>query len=290
MAKTPAKSAQTTKSLGIQTFWLAILAGLLLMVANSAIWVNRYIFDTDNFSRVVTTSLTSESSRQAIAEGVTDVVFQDRPVLKRVAGDVPVRIVSGLLGTTQANNAIDTVVARLQVAVTSNTQESITVNLSSIKNALTQLYNVSASLGREPQVDPSTIPDEIVLIDREEIPNFYKIGVVFLWIAPLAFIGALGALAYPYYVNRAAYKQYLAIQGACIAAAGLLALLVGPLFRPPLLANISNVHGRTVVGNLYDAFIATFNAQGRYVIGIGLAALVLSGSLQAYSIFMAKRK
>src|SRR5690606_22608926 len=92
------------------TLGLVILAGILRGVASSALWVNHYVFNTDTFSSVVTTSLTSESSRQAIAQGITDRALSDRPVLKKVAGDVPVRLMSGLLGTTQATNLIDTAV------------------------------------------------------------------------------------------------------------------------------------------------------------------------------------
>lgn len=277
-------SKTTSNNLLKTTLGLGLLAGILLVITNSAIWVNRYIFNTDNFSSVVTTSLTSESSRQAIAQGVADRALADRPVLQKVAGDVPVRIISGLLGTTQASNAVDTVVSKLQVAVTSNNQESIAIDLSGIKSTVTQLVDVASNLGREPRVNPDNIPSEIVLIDKDDIPDFYRIGVAFLWIAPLALIGALAALAYPYIKNRGEYKTILAIQGACVAAAGLLALLVGPLFRPPLLANIERAAGRAVVGNLYDAFIATFATQSWYVIGLGVLMLVLGGGLSLYAV------
>lgn len=289
-----AKVSKTTTNSGSNnllktTIGLGLLAGILLVITNSAIWVNRYVFNTGNFSNVVTTSLTSESSRQAIAQGVTDRALADRPVLQKVAGDVPVRIISGLLGTTQASNAVDTVVSKLQVAVTSNNQESIAIDLSGIKNVVTQLVDVASNLGREPRVNPDNIPSEIVLIDEEEIPNFYRLGVIFMWLAPIALVGAVAALAYPYYKDKAQYKTILAIQGACIAAAGLLALLVGPLFRPPLLANIEQAAGRTVIGNLYDAFIATFTMQSWYVTGLGLLMLLGGGLLLTYTAIKKRR-
>lgn len=266
-------------------FWLAILAGVLLVISNSAVWVNNYIFDENNFSQVVSTSLTSESSRQAIAEGVTDKVFQDRPVLKRVAGDVSTNIISGLLNTSQADTAIQEATRRLNVVVTSSSRDPVVIDLSGVKNILTQLVDVSTSLGREPQVDPNTIPSEITVLERNALPNFYKWGVAFLWIAPLAFIGALAALAYPYIKHRQFTRTIIVMQGACIAAVGLFALLVGPLFRPPLLSNLKTSSGRVVVGNLYDAFIATFNAQTRLLIGVGVAMMVVGGLVYAYGFY-----
>jgi len=55
---------------------------------------------------------------------------------------------------------------------------------------------------------------------------------------------------------------------------GLITMFVGPLFKPPLLANIANPGSRTVVGNLYDAFIATFNAQAVILIWFGVVLAV----------------
>lgn len=285
--------AQTSKQKGgvtlMQAFWFSVLAGFLLLITNSAIWVNRYIFDTGNFSNVVTTSLTSESSRRAIAQGVTDRVFADRPVLKNVVGDIPVNIVSGLLGTEQATKAIDVVATRLQTRVTSSEPTPIAVDLSGIKNVLTQLYNVSTNLGREPQINPENIPSEIVLVDEDDIPNLYRASVVFLWLAPLALIGAAVSLIYTYVKNKKEYKLILVIQGACIAGVGMLALLVGPLFRPPLLSKLGTESGRTVIGNLYDAFITTFNAQTGFFIGIGIVMMLSGGGLILYTKLKTRR-
>ncbi len=273
----------------MQAFWFSVLAGFLLFITNSAIWVNRYVFDTENFSQVVTISLTSESSRQAIAQGVTDRVFADRPVLKNVVGDIPVNIVSGLLGTEQATKAIDAVATRLQTRVTSSEPKPIAIDLSGIKGVLTQLYGVATNLGREPQINPENIPNEIVLVEEDDIPNLYRASVVFLWLAPLAFIGAAASLIYPYVKNKQEYKLILVIQGACIAGVGMFALLVGPLFRPPLLSKLETQSGRTVIGNLYDAFIATFNAQTGFFIGIGIVMMLSGSGLILYTKLRARR-
>jgi hypothetical protein len=283
MAVSTSNSAKPVSPLA-KTFWLSVLAGFLLLIANSAIWLNNYVFNEDNFSNVVTTAITSESSRQAIAERVTDAAFQDRPVLKKVAGDVSTKIVSGLLATNQADTAISEVTRRLNVVLTSNNPEPVVFDLTGIKGIVSQLVNVSASLGREPQVDPANIPDEIVILDTANLPNFYKWSVAFLWIAPLAFIGGAAALLYPYLKRNRQIKPMLLTQGAVITAFGLLGLLVGPLFRPPLLANVKTSQGRVVIGNIYDGFIATFNAQTRLIIVFGIIIILIAGAMYIYQV------
>jgi hypothetical protein len=77
----------------------SLIAGLLLVVANSAIWVNRQVFNTENFTNTAVSSLSSESSRQALGSRITDEVLKDYPVVKSIAGDRLSNLISGLLGT-----------------------------------------------------------------------------------------------------------------------------------------------------------------------------------------------
>lgn len=288
MAK-PVKEKITNTSLK-GTVWLSVIAAFLLIITNSAIWLNNQIFDTDNFSKTATASLTSEESRTAIATGLTDRAFEGRPILRNVVGDVPVKIVGGLLGTEQAAKGIDKVTSKFHVMLTSENRESVVLELSGLKSIMTQLYDTSTNLGREPKIDPSKIPEEIVLVDANKLPNIYKVTVAFLWLAPLAFIGAFLALAYPYFKNPKKYRVILAIQGGVVAFGGLIALSAGPLFKPPLLSNIQTGTGRVVVENLYDAFLATFNTQSLYLFAIGAVALATSGGLYIYQLVRAKKK
>lgn len=273
-----------------RTIWLSVLAGILLVITNSAVWVNNQIFDSNNFTNTAKSSLTSEESRNAIAKGISDRVFEGRPVLNNLVGDTSTSIISGLLGTNQAEQALSKVTLRFHTMVTSENSESITLELAGIKSVMNRLYDVSTDLGREPKVDPGRIPEQIVIVDANKLPNFYKESVILLWLAPLAFIGALISLAYPYFKQPRKYQSILAIQGAFVTAAALLSLSIGPLFRPPVLNNIQTESGRIVVGNLFDAFIATFNSQTMYLFIIGLSALLISALLYLYQKIVLNKK
>lgn len=253
----------------------AVIASLLLIVSSSAIWVNRYIFDTNNFTEIAVESVTSDSSRQALASGIVDRALSDRPVVRNVAGGTATRLVASLLGSDQFENVLTKAVSKLQVYLTSSNQESVTVNLSGIKNTLGSLIDLSGRSDGEAATKLENVPDEIVLVDANNIPDFYRYGLLFLWLGPISGLLALALLAYPYIKDRRHYYWIALIQGSFIMVAGLAAHLIGPLFKPPLLANIPNPGSRTVVSNLYDAFITTFNAQALTLVKAGVVLAVL---------------
>src|SRR5690348_1556596 len=92
------------------TITLAIIAALLLVVANSAFWFNKYIFDQNNFTPLVTSAVQQESSRKAIANEVTDKLLANRPVLARVAEEPLTNILAGALGSNLAQKVFGKVV------------------------------------------------------------------------------------------------------------------------------------------------------------------------------------
>jgi hypothetical protein len=103
-------------------------------------------------------------------------------------------------------------------------------------------------------------------------------------LAPLSALGVIALFAWPYYRDRTKYKLILTVQAVTIIAAGLLSQLIGPLFKPMALESFDNVNGRTIVSNLYDAFLQTFNAQSAVLINVGLAIGVVAIGLWIYPI------
>lgn len=294
-----AQSKKNTKNLPQAAFWRRLIitgffASLLLVIANSAYWVNRNIFDTNTFTEIAVTSVTSESSRQAIADEVVDRALQNQPIIKEIAGPTASKLVSSLLGTDQFNKILETAVSRLQVYLTSNERESIVLNLSGVKNVFESLITIAGKTNSDVEAKVSAVPDKIVLVDADNIPNFYKYGLAFLWIGPIAAVLAFLLLAYPYIRDRSRYYIIALAQGAMITAMGFLCLLVGPLFKPPVLANIPSANSRVVVSNIYDAFISTFNSQSLLLVKVGIALavvpLLVHYGLKLYHARMLKKK
>jgi hypothetical protein len=275
-----------------QVVLTAVIAALLLFVANTAIWANRAIFDTSTFTNTAVSSLTSDSSRQALAQEVVDRALADRPIVKNIAGNTATKLVGGLLGTSQFNAVLEKAVGKLQVYLTSNEQKSISVDLSGVKGTVEKLVGVANDKGANTDnVEDrlSTIPDEIVLVNADNIPSFYTYGLIFLWLGPISALLALGLLVYPYLRDRTKYYKIAIIQGVALVVAGLVSLLVGPLVRPPALANITSPNMRIVVGNLYDSFISIFNQQAYWLIAAGILLACVPSAVR-YGLRLANKR
>lgn len=267
----------------------SLVAGLLLMIVNSAIWVNQQIFDTKNFTNTAVTAITSESSRKAIGGRITDEILRDNPVIKNIAGDQLTNLLSGLLGTDQANKLLTATVTRLQIYVTSSNQKDVDIDLSGLKDTLTRVAEIRG--GDQPsRIDPNRIPSKIVLIESKNVPDLYNYGVILTWVAVVGFVIAGFLLIKPYISDRRNYLPIMIVQGASFILVGLVSLLIGPIFRPSILQPFQNPNGRVVVGNLYNAFIDTFNSQTMIFIWVGVSLCVLSVIIKVIPKYIKQKK
>lgn len=291
---TKAKPAVSLKAL-IAT---SIGAALLLLIANSAFWFNNYIFNTTNFTKVTTDALLSDSSRNAIAAVVVDEALQNRPALQKGLQEPATKLISGLLDSNAAQTVVQRTVTRLQIAITSKDPQPIELNLEPIKDTLTKLLDLTQQItGRpadEAKFDPNDIPNKITLVDVTKLPNIYLMGTVLLWLGPIALLAALGLIFYPLYLYRwqpQGIYQALGIQTAAVFLGWVVALLIGPLFKPPLLAQVPDVNLRVVIENVYNAFIATFNTQTNSMLVIALFLLIAAlGSWYYQTIYQPKQE
>lgn len=259
-----------------------ILAALLLLTANSAIWINRAVFDTQEFTSISTSALTSESSRQALAGEIVDRALQNNPSVRAVVTEPATNIIAGLLGSQQAETAITKVIGKVQIILTSKRPESITYDLTGIKTTVSKLLTIA---NKDQAVDKvAELPDSITIFDATKVPSFYQYGVAMTLIAPFAFLAALALLIMPHVKKRYTTEKLLLVQGGTLVGTGLMALLIGPIFRPPVLAQVANANLRVVVENFYNAFIASFNAQSMYLIYAGLILVLIPLGQRLYRI------
>lgn len=291
MADTNTKTKSTTRVLQTRTYVLfSLLAAALLVIANSAIWFNNYIFDGNNFTQLTTQAIEKESSRDAIASEITDKLLQNRPALKGVVDEPLTKLTSGLLGSNVAGSALNKTVSQFQVIITSKNPKDVSFDLTSIKQPLSQVLATAGTItGRDvsqAETKVENVPDTITIVNADNLPNIYRLGVVLLWVAPLATLAA--GIILVYLIYRARYSRrtsaiVLATEGGIITLAGLFALALGPIFKPTILANVPNENMRVVVENIYQTFIAKFNAQSEVL--FVLAALLL---IAAAVVFWAK--
>lgn len=245
------------------------IAAVALLLFNSAVWFNRYIFTTANFTSTAMPAILSDASTDAVATEITDRLLQERPALRSTINDRVIKLMSALLETDLAGRLVEKSVTTLQIAITSQNPQVVAIELSGIKNVLSQVLTLGRQLTDRPveeqRINVDEIPDQIVLLDPKNLPNIYAFGSTMLWLSPLMLLTTLGALGYPLYrafrIGRDTVKKVLAIQGGVIIGAGLFGLAIGPLLKPNVLAPISSPNIRVVTENIIDAFITRFNDQ-----------------------------
>lgn len=281
--KTPTTNL-TAKPNAMRKLVLAsIVAAVLLIVANSAIWVNRTMFDTQKFTQITSTALLSQTSRSALASEIVDNALQNQPAVKAVAAEPATNFIAGLLNTQQAKNALNTVIGKVQIIFTSERPEPVVYDLSGIKGTVSKLLALANKDDAVVKVDQ--IPDTITIFkNADKLPSFYKAGVTLTFLAPLALLLALFLLIWPHTAKQFVTSKVLLVQGAIISASGLMALLIGPLFKPPVLAQVNDANLRVVVENIYNAFIGTFNRQTNYLIGIGVVMMFIPLGIKIYTL------
>jgi hypothetical protein len=254
---------------------VTILAGLFLLVANSGYWVNRYIFNEQKFSQVAVSSILSSDSRQAIAEGVSTKLYENRPIARRVLSEPTTSIVNGILGSPRLEAPLTDLVKRINVRMTSKTQPEVALDLTSVKSVLSQVVGtVNTVSDKDISFNPDNIPDKIVVVKSNNLPNLYNYSLAILWLSPITLIAGLLLMVLPYVWWRNRYKSIMTMQGVMLIAVGTLAQMIGPLFRPLVIGNLATDAGRTVIGNLYNAFLATFEHQSMIFFLLGGILLV----------------
>lgn len=283
------KSKKTSKKYSKLNILLLAIVGVSLVLFQTAYWFNKDIADANNFSRITTTALLQESSRNAIGDEVADQVFKDKPVLKQVAQEPVSNIVSSMLNTKFASIGIEKMIQLLHNNITTTHPKSITFNLSQIKVIIQTVSQILPTNSKVPVESAQNIPDEIIIIDKNSIPSLNSFVVAMAIVAPLSLITAAVATIGYAFRKRNNWKLIFAPLGICIMIASITGLLIGPVFKPPLVAFITSFNARIVVGNVFDSFIKPFNQQQIQMLIIGFA-LVLGGIIVNYLVPLIRKK
>lgn len=126
------------------------------------------------------------------------------------------------------------------------------------------------------EVDASEIPDTITLIKGNETPKLYKINQTLLFLAPISIFASIGLLGYLLYSGRKRIYKVLLQIGIMLIAIAAIGFSTGPLIRPPVLSLVNNANARIILGNLYDGFIAPFNAQMATMGAVGILVIIFA--------------
>ncbi len=250
---------------------LLVLGGISFFLAQSATWMSTTIFNQRSFVDITTSVIRTEESRNAIASIIVDEALADRPVVKRLVGTQVQNLLSGFLASDLTANLYDRVVNGAYAYLTSSNREDIAIDLTGIKTPLSGIVSFAENRGTDVTFDPSNIPDQIVIVSTNDVPDlssYVRLTLIlnfvfwFLTFVNSFFIQASGKIRRSYQV------------GWVIIGVAVLGLLAGPVFLPPITASfISMIQARDLVSDIATAFLAPFGAQMWVTIVIAGAAM-----------------
>lgn len=255
---------------------LLFIGGFSLFFAQSGLWINNVIFDQKTFTNITTNVILSEDSRNAISQTIVDRAFENRPVADRLIGDRAVNFISNLLDSDISERALSKVSSTSYSYLTSSNRKDIAIDLTSIKEPLSGIISFAENRGREVKFDPSSIPDQIVLINSNELPNFASyirttiIASFFLWLITVLTFGT-----YIFINRRESVKRIYTICSIVILVS-VLALSTGPFIPPAISSFVDNINLRTVVNDLTSAYLTPFSRQLYLTILISLIAILIT--------------
>jgi len=259
------------------TIALSSVAVVILLIASSTLWVNRYIFDSEQFSKVGVAALTNEQSRQTIADAIVTNAFSAKPLPYRALASPTSNIIQGLLVSETAKSTLTATVNQINLTLTSGDRQPVVIDLTAFKELLSRVAIIGNS-NISNNIDTQNVPDNLILLDGTKLPNFHGYSLTTHIVSPLAFVLLCIILAVPYLKWRSVWRKIVILQGIAVVVAGLIMLVLEPFIRPAVLNATSDVLSRAIVTNVYDSFIATYIMQAWFIVICGLV-LIIAGPM-----------
>ncbi len=255
---------------------LLIFTSAMLFFAQSGLWISNVVFNQAVFTEITTRVLTTQQSRDAIAGTIVDQVFEGRPAADRLLGDRATDFVSNLLGSDISERLLTRLATTSYAYMTAPNRQDIAIDLSPVKEPLSGIISFAENRGREVIFDAHRIPDQVVLLRADELPDLtgYIRGVLaanfVLWFLVVAGFGCY------LFRNRRQLQRAIYWVAISVIAISLISLSTGP-FIPPFIASlVENIQFRGVVSSLTSAYLQPFFQQMHVTILGAIIILVLT--------------
>ncbi len=248
---------------------LISIAVFLILIASTAVWFTNTIGDQDRFVELTVQVFSYPEVRDAVSSQIINDVFAGQPLLKTVATDVVKPAVAGLLDSNQLKSLITEAANAFYDLAIASTPQDVTLDITPLKTIIGVLTTITES-----EFDAQQIPNEIVLIEGDSIPDIHSVVFTMTWLGPLAgFVGLVTLLVVTYLST----DRFLQIQriGIVLAFGTFIYLLLVPYVGDVLVAQTSGSYSKTVIGVIYQVFTTDLNEILRVLM---LIAAILFGT------------
>lgn len=202
-------------------------------------------------------------------------MLRDRPTLNYLIGSRVTSLTSGILGSDFGQRVLSEVVGQTHAYLIKSDRQDIVIHTSSVKQVVSQLVTVANTAGRDVDFLADTIPDTIVLLEKDALPDLSGTYKTLLVVAPLLWVAAIGFAVWFVALGKSAYaKRLYAVLVAALVVA-VVGLLTGPFVPPALAAFVANITIQPLAESLTAAFLAPFIVQMWWLVGITVMVGVL---------------
>jgi len=259
------------------TGFVLIPAGInLIFLCALGIWLQVTVLHQDSFADSVSSAMTQQSSRDAIAGSIVDRILVDKPLVLSAVRNPAQQAIAGVLGSSLFSTTVNQAAKLAWHEVFIRGGEPVVLNLAPAKRLLTGVFALLDQSGTT-AINPANVPDVVVIFPNGQLPDLtwlHDIAPLVTWISGILGIAIL-SVTFWRAGDRLRRIRLLSISGAILFldAVGLFVLLL--IVRALVLSKVINESGKTVLEELFRAFFRPLYIE--------LIILALVGALLAAS-------
>jgi hypothetical protein len=226
-----------------------VLSVIFIWVFLFSVWYSNNILNQEKFVATTTQVLNSETVRNAISNQIIQVVKVKRPIIGSITEPILTKVIAGVMDSN-LYSAINTKLAQeMHLQLTSANPRELTIELKPMKDFLSPFIEKTDSELLK------SVPDNIVVIRKNQIPSLYKFGTTLTMLGPILLIAALIILVV-LWRKITDKRNYIVILSLCFAASGLLVYFLVPTLGNYISAQADSVNTAAIINEVYYAFTA----------------------------------
>lgn len=250
-----------------------IISVLFVWIFVFSVWYSNNILNQEKFVTTTSQILQSESTRNAISNEVVTVIKVRNPIIGTISEPLLINLLTSVMDSELYTNVTTRMAKQLQLQLTSANPRELQVDLSPAKMVLNPLFKRADSdlLNR--------IPDNIVVIRKNQIPSLYKFGTFLTISGPILLIVALVILGliWKKILNK---RNYIVVLSLTFAASGLLVYFLVPAVGNYIVAQTDSSNIALIINNIYAAFTSPISQFSTYVLVGGIIVALIARFLR----------
>jgi hypothetical protein len=240
-----------------------IVSVVFIWIFAFSIWYSNNILNEEKFVSNTTKVLQSESVRNNISTEIIDTIKLKRPIIGSIGEPLLTKVVAGVLGSNLFAKVNTKIAQEIHLQLTTSNPRALTVDLKTTKDFLGPFVEIA-----DPEL-LSNIPDQIVIVKRNQIPSLYKFGTYLTVLAPILLIIAVIILGLVWR-NVTDKRSYIGILSLSFAASGLLVFFLVPALGNYFAAQADNVNTASIISQIYLVFTNPISQFAKILLAFGV--------------------